>query len=79
MGLSTKIEFCEIWSAELDVDPPDLPPDVVHLWQRPVRPSADALEACYELLSLDECERASRYGWKRRVTSTSSLARHYGL
>ena len=61
MGLSTKIEFCEIWSAELDVDPPDLPPDVVHLWQRPVRPSADALEACYELLSLDECERASRY------------------
>jgi 4'-phosphopantetheinyl transferase len=68
MGLSTKIEFSEIWNAELDVEPLDLPPDVVHLWQRTLQTSAAALEACYELLSLEERERASRYRVERPRT-----------
>jgi 4'-phosphopantetheinyl transferase len=65
MGLSTKIEFCEIWDAELGVEPSDLPPDVVHLWQRRLRASAAAFEACYQLLSVDEREKASRYRVER--------------
>ncbi len=39
----------------------DLPPDVVHVWMRPLDVRASVEQACYEVLSPDERERAARF------------------
>jgi 4'-phosphopantetheinyl transferase len=40
---------------------PDLPPDVVHVWTRPLQGPPALEQACHELLSAEERERAARY------------------
>lgn len=62
MGSGAKVEIREFRDATLYSGPPELLPDVVHVWRRSLslQPQA-AVEACYELLSPEERERANRY------------------
>jgi len=45
--------------------PGELPPGVVHVWQRSLSSLPSEVHACHELLSPDERERASRYRVER--------------
>jgi len=59
MGPEIRVEirdFCDAGSAATA-----LPFNVVHAWWRSLRAQATAVQACYELLSREERERASRY------------------
>jgi 4'-phosphopantetheinyl transferase len=65
---------------------PDLPHDVVHVWTRPLQVPPPVEQACYELLSAEERERAARYRVARprnefiltRGTLRSLLASYLG-
>ena len=65
---------------------PDLPPDVVHVWTRPLQVPPPVEQACYELLSAEERQRAARYRVARprnafiltRGTLRSLLASYLG-
>jgi 4'-phosphopantetheinyl transferase len=65
MSPRTQIEIGSIRNASLDSVPSDLPLDTVHLWQRPLQITGGDLEACHELLSEEERERAQRYRVER--------------
>lgn len=84
MGSRTKVEVCEIRDVTKDVRPPDLPPNVVHLWRLSLQTVADNQESCYELLSLDERDKALRYRVERprsefvmTRSALRSLVAHY--
>ncbi len=65
MGSTTQLEIRGVWDATLDAVPPDLPSGIVHVWQRPLRAPAADVEACRELLSSAEREKALRYRVER--------------
>ncbi len=44
-----------------NVEVPELPPNVVHLWQRRLQDSTAVVQSCVELLSPDERQKAQRY------------------
>jgi 4'-phosphopantetheinyl transferase len=56
-----QLEVRGVWRASLSAAPPELPPAVVHLWQRSLHDTAAAQDACYELLSPEERDKAARY------------------
>lgn len=56
-----QLKILGVWEASLNADPPELPPGAVHLWQRSLHATAAAQDACFELLSDDEREKAGRY------------------
>lgn len=86
MGPSTQVEICEVREATLDVDSAELPPNAVHVWQRRLLMPASAVEACYQLLSAEEREKALRYRVERprsdyiltRGTLRSLIAKYLG-
>jgi 4'-phosphopantetheinyl transferase len=61
MLTTVKIEILECCEQVQDCVIPDLPPDVVHIWTRSLQVSAPLEQACYDLLSSEERERAARY------------------
>ena len=60
-----QLEICGVWDASLDATPPDLKLRSVHLWQRTLQPSSSDFEACRQLLSPEEREKADRYRVER--------------
>lgn len=60
-----QLEICGVWDASLDATPPDLKRRSVHLWQRTLQPSSSDFEACRQLLSPEELEKAERYRVER--------------
>ncbi len=83
---SAQLEICGVWDASLEAAPPKLKSGSVHLWQRTLRPSATDFEACRQLLSPEELEKADRYRVERprhefvltRGTLRSLLAKYLG-
>ena len=65
MGLSTEIKIDQLRDSTVDAAPSELPPGTVHLWQRSLQESSEAVEACYQLLSAEEREKALRYRIER--------------
>jgi 4'-phosphopantetheinyl transferase len=61
MLTTVKVEIRECCEQVQECVVPDLPPDVVHIWNRSLQVSAPVEQACYELLSSEERERAARY------------------
>jgi 4'-phosphopantetheinyl transferase len=67
--MATKsIQICGVWDASLDSSPPDLPLATAHVWKRSLHGSDAELEACHELLSDEEREKAARYRVERPRT-----------
>jgi 4'-phosphopantetheinyl transferase len=62
---STQLEICGVWDASLEATPSKLKPGTVHLWQRSLQPSSAEFEACRQLLSSEELEKAERYRVER--------------
>ncbi|HYM75115.1 MAG TPA: 4'-phosphopantetheinyl transferase superfamily protein [Candidatus Dormibacteraeota bacterium] len=65
MGTRTQVEIGKVWDATSDPPPAALPDGVVHLWQRSLQAPDAAVEACYEVLSAEERERAHRFRIER--------------
>jgi 4'-phosphopantetheinyl transferase len=61
MGTSIKVELRECRNPGRVCVVPDLQSDVAHIWTRPLEVPAQLQEACFELLSIEERERAARY------------------
>jgi 4'-phosphopantetheinyl transferase len=59
------LQILEVCDAALDSLAAPLEPNVLHLWQKPLIESEDAISACYELLLPEEREKASRYRVER--------------
>ena len=62
---NAQLEITGVREASLNAAPPELLPGVVHLWQGSLQASTAAVEACYELLSAEEREKAARYRVER--------------
>jgi 4'-phosphopantetheinyl transferase len=62
---SSSLKICGVWDASLSAAPTELPAEAVHLWQRELHESASDLEACRELLSAEERDKAMRYRIER--------------
>jgi len=81
-----QLEIRGIWDASLSSSVPALPVGVVHLWQRTLHVAAPDFDACYELLSAEEREKAARYRVERprsdfiltRGTLRSLLSKYRG-
>jgi 4'-phosphopantetheinyl transferase len=56
-----QLEIRGVWDAGIDSAPPELPPHTVHVWQRRLSTDDPSLDACFELLSAEEREKAARY------------------
>jgi 4'-phosphopantetheinyl transferase len=86
MGSKTEVQIGEVWDATKIGYPPELGSGVVHLWQRPLNATGAEVRACYELLSIEEQERARRFLVERprneflltRGTLRSLLAQYFG-
>ena len=65
---TTSIEICGVWEASLDSAPPDLPLASAHVWKRALHGSEAEIEACHDLLSDEEREKAARYRVERPRT-----------
>jgi len=65
---TTSIEIHGVWDASLDSTPPELPLTAAHVWKRSLHGSDAELEACHELLSEEEREKAARYRVERPRT-----------
>jgi len=84
MGPGTQVEVCGVWDAASEVRPADLSVGVVHLWKRALPASAKGMESCFDLLSIEEREKALRYRIERpraefivtRSTLRSLIARY---
>lgn len=62
MEPGTKVEIREFGDTTLYGGWPEMPSNVVHVWKLSLSPPAStAVEACYELLSPEERQRAARY------------------
>lgn len=59
------LEIPEVQNATPDSIPDALTPGIVHLWQRSLHASEEAIQGCHQLLLPEECERASRYRVER--------------
>src|SRR3984885_16050264 len=62
---SSSLKICGVWDASLSAAPAELPAEAVHLWQRELHETASDLEACRELLSAEERDKAMRYRIER--------------
>jgi 4'-phosphopantetheinyl transferase len=86
MGSKIEVQIGEVWDATRIGSPPELGSGVVHLWQRRLNATGAQVSACYELLSIEEQERARRFRVERprnefvltRGTLRSLLARYLG-
>jgi 4'-phosphopantetheinyl transferase len=86
MGSKTEVQIGEVWDATKIWAPPALGSGVVHLWQRQLNATGAEVSACYELLSIEEQERARRFRVERprnefvltRGTLRSLLAQYLG-
>ncbi len=86
MGSKTEVQIGGVWDATKLGYPPELGPGIVHLWQRPLHAPSAEVSACYELLSIEEQERARRFRVERprnefvltRGTLRSLLAQYLG-
>ena len=86
MGSTTEVKIGEVWDATKISYPSELGAGVVHLWQRPLNATGAEVSACYELLSIEEQERARRFRVDRarkefvltRGTLRSLLAQYLG-
>ena len=86
MGSKTEVQIGEVWDTTKGGYPPELSSGVVHLWQRPLNATSAEVSACYELLSIEEQERARRFRVERprnefvltRGTLRSLLAQYLG-
>lgn len=61
MSNNIKVELLECRDAPEKCVVPELLPDVVHVWIRPLKVPPPIEQACCELLSQEECERAERF------------------
>src|SRR5437879_4631990 len=61
MGSKTEVQIGGVWDATTIGYPPELGSGVVHLWQRPLNATGAELSACFELLSIEEQDRARRF------------------
>ena len=81
-----QLEIRGVWDATLEAIPPELPPHAVHIWQRRLSTDDPSLDACFELLSPEEQEKAARYRVEHprsdyiltRGTLRSLLSRYLG-
>ena len=86
MGSKNEVRIGEVWDTTKGGYPPELSSGVVHLWQRPLNATGTEVSACYELLSIEEQERARRFRVERprnefvltRGTLRSLLAQYLG-
>jgi 4'-phosphopantetheinyl transferase len=86
MGSKTEVQIGKVWDATKIGYPPELGSGVVQLWQRPLNATGAEVSACYELLSIEEQERACRFRIERprnefvltRGTLRSLLAQYLG-
>ena len=62
---ASDFEIHGVCDATLDSVPDELTAGAVHLWQRSLRDSQQAIAACHELLLPDERERAARFRVER--------------
>jgi len=65
MVQATKVEIHEFGDATPQVGSTEIPPNVVHVWKRSLHSAQAVVDACYELLSPEERERAARYRVER--------------
>jgi 4'-phosphopantetheinyl transferase len=87
MSHNIKVELLECSDAPEECAAPDLPPDVAQVWIRPLQVPTAVEQACYELLSEEERQRAARFrvGSPRsnfiltRATLRSLTAAHLGI
>jgi 4'-phosphopantetheinyl transferase len=86
MRSKSEVQIGEVWDATKLGYPPELSSGVVHLWQRSLNTPSAEVSACYELLSIEEQERAHRFRVERprnefvltRGTLRSLLAQYLG-
>ncbi|MBZ5683742.1 MAG: 4'-phosphopantetheinyl transferase superfamily protein [Acidobacteriia bacterium] len=86
MGSKTEVRIGEVWDATKIGSPSEPGSGAVHLWQRRLDAPGAEVSACYELLSIEEQERARRFRVERprnefvltRGTLRSLLAQYLG-
>src|ERR1700745_1394670 len=61
MPSKTELQIAGPWDATAMQSVPELAPGMVHLWHTRLSPSANEPEACKELLSSEENDRALRF------------------